>query len=496
MKPKFCLIIPPSIFLLDERVFASLGILRVAAVLEQHGCYVEVLDLSGITNYESVAELHAQSSPASIFGVTATTPQMPAAHKVLRAIKKGKPDARLILGGPHPTLVHAAYQREIKSGRNGRATKALQSLQNDWDQIVAGDGEKAIMTIVRGNRDPLVDADNPKGPLFIRRGQVDEFPLPARHLIAMETYKYTIEGIPATSLIAQLGCPYKCNFCAGRYSPMLRLSRTRSADNVLSEVEHIYKNYGYRGAMFYDDELNVNKEMLKLMNGLAEIQERLGIELRFRGFIKAEIFTREQAEAMYRAGFRWILTGFESGSPRILTNIDKKADQDDNTRCVDLGHEAGLKVKALMSIGHAGESFETCKETEDWIRRVRPEDFDVTIITTYPGSPYYDDAIETKPGIYTFTSEKTGDRLHGIEVDYNLVADYYKGDPEGGYQAYVYTDFLTQEDLVKIRGEMEDRLRKELGIPWNPSGASQAYEHSMGQLPPNILKHSPESPLS
>ena len=41
-----CLIIPPSPFLLDERVFASLGILKLAAVLEPH-YRVSVLDLSG-----------------------------------------------------------------------------------------------------------------------------------------------------------------------------------------------------------------------------------------------------------------------------------------------------------------------------------------------------------------------------------------------------------------------------------------------------------------
>jgi anaerobic magnesium-protoporphyrin IX monomethyl ester cyclase len=45
-----CLIIPPSAFLLDERVFVSLGILKVAAVLEQAGHDVEVLDCSGIVN--------------------------------------------------------------------------------------------------------------------------------------------------------------------------------------------------------------------------------------------------------------------------------------------------------------------------------------------------------------------------------------------------------------------------------------------------------------
>ncbi len=43
---RVCLITPPSIFLLDERVFMTLGILRVAAALEGAGHEVEMLDLS------------------------------------------------------------------------------------------------------------------------------------------------------------------------------------------------------------------------------------------------------------------------------------------------------------------------------------------------------------------------------------------------------------------------------------------------------------------
>lgn len=487
---RFCLIIPPSIFLLDERVFASLGILRVAATLEARDYYVEVLDLSGITNYEEVAALHAKSSTANIFGVTATTPQMPAAHNILRAIKGAKPDAHMLLGGPHPTLINAAAKREIEQNRKGRAFNALTQLQSAWNQIVAGDGEKAILHIARGDRNKLIDADKPREELFIRKGQVDEFPFPARHLIDMASYHYKIDGAPSTSLIAQLGCPFNCFFCGGRYSPMLRMSRTRSTPSILAEVEFLHQKFGYTGLMFYDDELNVNKEMIQLMNGLSDLQAKLGVEFKLRGFIKAELFTPEQAEAMHRAGFRWILTGFESGSPRILTNIDKKATQDDNTRCVDIARAAGLKVKALMSIGHAGESQQTCQETADWVLNVKPEDFDVAIITTYPGSPYYDDAVQLdkeKP-IYTFTHPKTGDRLHSQEIDYNVVADYYKGDPDGGYQAYVHTDFLTSDELVKIRGEMEGGIRARLNLPWNPSAASQAFEHSMGQLPPSILR--------
>src|SRR5213595_1263416 len=68
-----CLIIPPSIFLLDERVFMTLGILRVAAVLEEAGIQVEMLDLSGVENYEEVVRDHVRNGSVTCYGLTATT---------------------------------------------------------------------------------------------------------------------------------------------------------------------------------------------------------------------------------------------------------------------------------------------------------------------------------------------------------------------------------------------------------------------------------------
>ena len=49
-----CLITPPSPFLLDERVFMHIGILKVASSLEQRGYKVDFLDLSGIDNFLDV----------------------------------------------------------------------------------------------------------------------------------------------------------------------------------------------------------------------------------------------------------------------------------------------------------------------------------------------------------------------------------------------------------------------------------------------------------
>ena len=90
--------------------------------------------------------------------------------------------------------------------------------------------------------------------------------------------------------------------------------------------------------------------------------------------------------------------------------------------------------------------------------------------------------------------KRSGDRLHAFDVDFTRVAEYYKGDPNGGYHSYVFTDHLTGEQLVKLRDWVERSVRETLDIPFNPSKAAIRFEHSMGQgmntLPQFILRES------
>lgn len=483
-----CLITPPSVFLLDERVFLTLGILKVAAVLERYGHIVEMLDTSGIEGFEKAVADHATNTEAKLFGITATTPQMPAVTKIVEVLRQVRPDARIILGGPHITLICAALKREKKIGMQGRATRAYAKLEAMFDTLVAGDGEDAIFVALNPNCDKLIDADKPSGPLFLTNEKLNELPWPARHLVDVDSYHYEIEGHKSLSIIAQIGCPFNCGFCGGRESPMLRRIRTRTTENIVKEVLHLHNTYGVTGIMFYDDELNVNQSMVELMNALAEAQQNRGVEFRLRGFIKSQLFTDQQAEAMYRAGFRWILVGFESGSERILENINKKANRSENTRCMEIAKRHGLKVKALMSMGHPGESEHTVQATKDWLLEVQPDEFDMTVITTYPGTPYHDFAVQTAPDVWTYTYPKNGDRLHAYEIDHTQEAGFYKGIP-GKYKSFVFTDHLSADDLVRLRDELEADVRLKLNIPFNQSAAALRYEHSMGQgLPGYILK--------
>src|SRR2546427_11940927 len=265
MIKQICLITPPSIFLLDERVFMTLGILKVAAVLEQAGLTVEMLDLSGVENYEEVVRDHVRTSGVTCYGLTATTPQMPAATKIYNTIRACNPKARIILGGPHVTLIHAAYRYEQKRGVSGRAATAYRLLEEMFDVLVVGDGELAVSEALRDAPPKLVDADDPKSELFLNNKILTELPFPARHLVDVDSYHYTIDGVRALSMIAQLGCPFGCGFCGGRMSPFLRRGRGRASQNIVQGSVPLYKTYCVTGFMLFDDELNGDPKKVGLL---------------------------------------------------------------------------------------------------------------------------------------------------------------------------------------------------------------------------------------
>jgi anaerobic magnesium-protoporphyrin IX monomethyl ester cyclase len=261
---------------------------------------------------------------------------------------------------------------------------------------------------------------------------------------------------------------------------------------VIAEVDELVGKYGKEGIMFYDDELNINNAtMMPLMEDLIKYQEKIGKSLRFRGFVKAELFTQAQADIMYRAGFRVMLSGVESGDDGILTTMKKHTNRVINKSFVEKSHKAGMQAKALMSIGHPGESEQTINNSLDWVLDAEPDDVDWTIITQYPGSPYFDLSAPhpSKEGVWVFTDPKSKDVLYSQDVNYAEKAEYYKGVP-GDYTSYVWTDHLSPQRLVELRDIVEGVSRRALDLPSIQSVAALQFEHSMGQrnLPSSILR--------
>lgn len=491
MNKNILYIISRSSWLLDERVFPWLGILKVAAAFEQQGYSSTVLDFSGVTNWQEILREFALNNKKQFAFIahTATTPNIPEVVTVVEELKKYFPNTKQVLGGTHATSMNAATKNEKKRGvLNGRAQQSIDKLLTIFDMLVCGDGEMTLSSILSTEKG-IIDADDRKSSMFLSDEQFTTLPEPNRTLIDIESYKYFIDGHKATSVVAQLGCPYGCQFCGMRLSPSMRLIRNRSVDSIIKEIKGLYETYGFTGFMFYDDELNVSKSMIELMNRLTDLQMELGVTFGLRGFLKSEITTEEQMIALKRASFTWLLCGFESGNDRILKNIEKKATKEDNTRFIELAKKHGLKTKALMSLGHPGESLETINDTKEWLLKVQPEDFDATVITTFGSSPYYDLATHLYDDVYVYTHAKSGDKLYQKSIDFTKEAGFYKGS-ELNYRSYVWTDYITAEQLVEERNKLEFEVREKLNIPFNSSSAAKAYECSMGQanIPDWILR--------
>ena len=222
------------------------------------------------------------------------------------------------------------------------------------------------------------------------------------------------------------------------------------------EIDQLYRQ-GYRGFMFYDDEINVNKpEFHKLLHALIEYQTSHDL-LSLRGFSRADLLTQEEATLMRAAGFKWLLVGFESGSDKMLKAMNKRVTVEQNTRAIEMARRAGMKVKALMSVGHPGESPETIEETRRWMKQVQPDDFDVTIVSIYPGTLYYEESVQCENQM-SWLYEKNGERLYSRDIDFMSDESNYKGRP-GEYSCHIWTEYMQPIDLIRAREFLEGEFR-------------------------------------
>jgi radical SAM superfamily enzyme YgiQ (UPF0313 family) len=451
---KILLVIPPAPFLIDDKSLPFLGILSIATVLRSNNIPIELLDLSGMKDYVEVLKNNITNNSYDVIGFTVNTPQLPYVINMLEVIPS---HIKKIAGGPHITSCYSA----IKHVQNERLCKNIKDLEDRFDHLFVGDGEISMLEFLSGNiTDKVIDADD-SDKLFLTNDYLSSHEFVDRSLIDIKSYNFFIDGVKSTSVISQLGCPFNCAFCCGRLSKNLRKIRSKSTSQVIKEIKHLYEVYDYKAFMFYDDELNVNKALTPFLKELIQLQKDLDVSFKFRGFVKSELFTDEQAKLMKECGFEWLLCGFESADNKILTSINKKATINDNDKMLGLCKKHDIKIKALMSCGHPGESEKSILNIQDWLLSRKVDDFDLTIITPYPGSPYFDFSTHIENDIWKYTSPYTKDSLYSINIDYTKTPHYYKGIP-GNYTSYVYTDNIKPEDLSRLRDEVEHNVRKKL----------------------------------
>ena len=403
---KVTLISPPSPFLIDQKAFPSLGTLYLAAVLDQKGVNVDVADL---TNKENELESALQHyNGASLYGITATTPQYPHALRILKILRHQNPTSRIAIGGAHPSSLPD------------------KCLQDGFDFVVSGEGEEAMIRLTSS----MENGGLQPGVIRIPAIQdLDTIPFPARRLIDTRSYAYDIDGGRGTTLITSRGCPYACAFCSK--DAWQQGTRFHSVNYVIAELEHIITTYGFKHFLFLDDTMAIHKKRLL---ELCQHMKPLGIK--WRCYARSNT-TKEMLLAMKDAGCVEVGVGVESGSQKILNIVNKKETVEQNTTFIEMCKEIGIIANVFIMIGLPGETYETVEDTRRWMERVRPQKFGFNIFMPYAGTPIYNHPEKYDIRIYDVPDERS----------------WVKG-RQGEYESFVATKELSREEIVRLFREL------------------------------------------
>jgi len=408
-------LVSPRIREWNPNVWVPLGISYVAAVLEQAGHNVEIIDL----NLDSTKDLRRSIENADIVGITGMITEYQQVLKLVDMVKQGNGSSRVILGGPLATtlpreLLQASTADFVVIGEGERTVVQLVSA------IEHGDSFSKINGIAYRDGDQIVVTEAAK-PIV----NLDTIPFPARHLLDMKRYATNhfarfglkIEGfgkIKSTNLITSRGCPYSCTFC---FKDMWGYKwRARSPANIIEEMELLGRRYGINGFFFNDDTFVLDRRRIF---EFCDLLKKKALDVVWYCNGRVNLMSRELLKAMYDAGCRGIAYGIESGNQQVLDSMKKNQTLEQTRNVVKWTREVGFHVAGYFMIGMLGETKETICQTIAFARELDLDFYGFSIVTPLPGTELYKAAQEQ--GL--IQRDMTSLKEWGFYVNANLTQD-------------------------------------------------------------------------
>lgn len=356
--------------------FPSLGIAYIASYLEQYGLSSKIIDCTA----ESVAvadfKKRATGLKPRFIGITATTPLFINGLKIARICRSIFPEAKIVFGGVHPTIMTEEVLRE-----------------ESVDYVVRGEGEETTKYLLMGE-----DPKNILGLSYKNSGKVfhnsdrplikdlDSIPPPAYHLLPIEKYHPAVgayKRLPAMNIFATRGCPGRCTFC---YRTFKGKTRFRSAQKIIEEMKILRDHYGIKEICFYDDTFTLYKKEVWVFCRML-IDEK--IDLTWSCFTRIDQIDEELMSEMKNAGCHLMLFGIESADEGILKNINKDINLGKAMEVVKTARKIGIETRASYMFGNPGETEETIKKTIEFALKLDTDEAQFNIATPYPGTEFF-----------------------------------------------------------------------------------------------------------
>jgi radical SAM superfamily enzyme YgiQ (UPF0313 family) len=422
----------------EDPLSMILGIGYLGAQMERAGIPVELHDERVGTDQEMKAHIERND----IIGFSALTPNI---RRAIAWAKYAKEQGKItVMGGPHASVDQGVF---LESGHFDYVLKGeAEYTLPDLIRGIEGNDEAALAELpgLASMRGGELWVDNPAPPLIKK---LDDIPIPARHLLPMESYfKNNPEHL--VYIFTTRGCPFKCIFCQKELTG--RGFRVRSTEAIVDELEHIIKTYDPGNILFVDEILTLRK---KRIHEMCDEIIRRGLKFEWVANTRADCVDYPLLKHMHRAGCRRIYYGWESGSQRMLDVLKKDLTPEVIINAAKMTRRAGIWAKVYMIVGSPGETPQDIEETEKVLRLAGPDLIRISVFNPLIGTESWDN--------------------YQASIDISDLSENYVSSNRSGYKH----EHFTQVELEELRKNMVRSYEK-----WYysmPQRAKRFYERAL-----------------
>ena len=307
---------------------------------------------------------------ADLIGITVMTAQTPRAYELADRFRRmGK---TVIMGGMHVTALPEEALEHADAVVVGEAEGLWPKLLEDYE-------EGKLKKIYKTKELP----------------DLSGLPIPRRELLKRKNYLF-----PNTLQVSR-GCPFNCSFCAvSRFFG--KSYRLRPIKEVIKEIEKMIEAdkmgvWRKTGSKFWN---KMNTSIFVFLDdnifGKADYAKELFKALRplkiLWGSQTSVNIARSENEDLLKlaaeSGCRFLFVGFESVDQSSMDETGKKVNKPEMyLEAVKLFHKYGITVLGAFVFGFDSEDKSIFERTVDFVKRIRLDLAQFTVLTPLPGTP-------------------------------------------------------------------------------------------------------------
>jgi anaerobic magnesium-protoporphyrin IX monomethyl ester cyclase len=360
-----------------------------------------------------------------IIGITMPTAKYGVVVELIKFIKKSDPNIKIVVGGPHPTIL-PEETLDIKG----------------IDFIVRGEGEETFLELINSLKNKK-DFSKIKGISYKKANKkihnpprpyienLDELPFPNWDLV------YEREKLNKNDfgrMITSRGCPYQCTFCASKKIWSLKV-RYRSPENVFEEIKEKKRKYNIDMFHFNDDSFTIRKDaVMKFCDMLI----KSNFKLEWSCDTRVNLLDYELLKKMKQSGCVQLNLGIECGNDKMLKYIKKGITLKQVIKTFEMANKLKIGTLAYFMMGFPDETKKDLYDTIKLMKKIKPSHPCWSIVTAYPGTELYE------------TCKKEG--LIKKDIDWSAFHHHSKN--------MGFSKYINRKEFVKLAENIEKTVFK------------------------------------